>query len=208
MPDRTSLPSPYAKPGRNKRDLSKGGITAEESRQLPLVYLQRMDTWRLADVRAKAEIRERSIESLAQSLNDKDEHNMRQIVKRYPNISPGILQGLAQGVPQVMPDETTAEPFSDQGDSMTKSLDAIYRDDIASSIAEGTYGATSGNPLPQHTSMGAIVLGGSTGVSSDAKDYSAEGVVPDQQEGWFDQIFGDFFNVPTLQDVKDRFSGG
>ena len=208
MPDRTSLPSPYAKPGRNKRDLSKGGITAEESRQLPLVYLQRMDTWRLADVRAKAEIRERSIESLAQSLNDKDEHNMRQIVKRYPNISPGILQGLAQGVPQVMPDETTAEPFSDQGDSMTKSLNAIYRDDIASSIAEGTYGATSGNPLPQHTSMGAIVLGGSTGVSSDAKDYSAEGVVPDQQEGWFDQIFGDFFNVPTLQDVKDRFSGG
>lgn len=207
MPKR--LDSPLAVPGPVEKKLSRDGISAQDVGRLPQAYLQRMDTWRIADLEAKALIRERSIEELAQRLDGKDEHNMMQIAKRYPNISPGLLQGLAQGIPQAMPDESTAEPFSDQGDMLTVSLNNIYRDDIASNIANKTYGATETNPLPQQSPLGAIVLGGTVNAApSSATDFSAEGLVPDQGregEGWFDQMMP---QMPSLQDIKERFSGG
>ena len=207
MPKR--LDSPLAVPGPVEKKLSRDGISAQDVGRLPQAYLQRMDTWRIADLEAKALIRERSIEELAQRLDGKDEHNMMQIAKRYPNISPGLLQGLAQGIPQAMPDESTAEPFSDQGDMLTVSLNNIYRDDIASNIANKTYGATETNPLPQQSPLGAIVLGGTVNAApSSATDFSAEGLVPDQGregEGWFDQMMP---KMPSLQDIKDRFNFG
>lgn len=172
----------WADPG--KPDL-KGPdtYTASDLRDMPLFYMQRQDVWRKADAQAKALMRDRSIELFAQSMNGKDEHNMRQLARRYPDMSPGMIQGLAQGSPWVLPDGTTAQPFSDQGDPMIAALDHTAAADAASAIAGGTYGATTANPAPQALGLGAINIAGLKPPDT-ASDYPSD----DDGPGFFTNV--------------------
>ena len=148
------LPS-WAEPGKPQRSKT---IDLDTAQDMPVFWLQRQDVWRKADTAAKAEMRERSIELLARSLDDREEKNMRELARRYPNMSPGVMQGLAQGMPQVMPNGDTAEPFSDQGDPIVHSFDAQFSADVQSAIADQTYGATSKNPVPQAQGVGSLSI--------------------------------------------------
>ncbi len=170
MADRR-LPT-WANPG--KPDLkAPDTYTAADIEDFPVFFLQRQDVWRKADAEAKAVMRNRSIELFAQSMNDKDERNMRELVRRYPDMSPGVLQGLASGQPQVMPNGDTAEPFSDQGLPMIAAYDSAYEADVRSQVDAKEYGKTGINPVPQAIGLGAISIGGAN-VPEGAEDFAPQ----------------------------------
>lgn len=167
----------WAKPG-EWNDTPPKQYSQRDIVNMPLFYLQRQDVWRRADTQAKVEMRERSIELIAQSLNDKDERNLRQLARRYPDMSPGVMQGLANGTPWVMPDGTTPEPFSDQGDPMIRAFDAQYAADVESAVDDQTYGATGANPVPQAEGLPAINIFAGVSVPSSAQTYDEEPETP------------------------------